>query len=115
LVAEDFAIFPACPSSRLLGKEGREGGQDWRGWSKGNNKKEREDIIMIRTEKQFRKYMSDAAKDVMADGHDLDQCAGDLADSMFYDPDVRGYVNRKMPWIKTKTQWRECIADYIVG
>jgi hypothetical protein len=27
------SIFPTCPSSRPLGKEGREGGQDWRGWS----------------------------------------------------------------------------------
>lgn len=69
---------------------------------------------MIRTEKQFRKYLSEMAKDIVADGHDLDQCAGDIADGLIYDVDLKRYVLKRNPWIKTKQQWREFIADYIV-
>uniref|UniRef100_A0A6M3LT92 Uncharacterized protein n=1 Tax=viral metagenome TaxID=1070528 RepID=A0A6M3LT92_9ZZZZ len=69
---------------------------------------------MFRTEKQFRKYLSDVAKDYVADGFNLDGCAGDIADNLCYDPDIKSFVKKHYPGIATKTQWREFIADLLV-
>jgi len=70
---------------------------------------------MIKTDKQFREFLKEAAQDTIADGHNLDECAGDIADCLWYDDDLKKYVLKKHPWIKTKQQWREFIADYLVA
>jgi len=69
----------------------------------------------IKTEKQFKKHMKETAQDAINDGLDLDSIAPDLADSLFHNPDIKAYVLKNNPWIKTKTQWREFVADWIVG
>lgn len=69
----------------------------------------------IQTMAQFRKHLRGVARDAMADGFEIEQCAGDLADCQVYDEDVMRFVRKTFPWAKSRLQLKELLADYIVG
>jgi ribosome-binding protein aMBF1 (putative translation factor) len=74
------------------------------------------------TEKQFQKICKDAGKDWEKDNQTeeltLDEVAYDMAESMYYDQDIRNHVINKFRHYgenPTKSKIVQMIADYIVG
>jgi hypothetical protein len=66
--------------------------------------------IKFENEEMFERFLKLVGREVEADGLDLNLCAGDVADNLYYNPDIKNYVKENYPEVKTQLQWREFIA-----
>jgi hypothetical protein len=66
--------------------------------------------IKFENEKMFERFLKLVGREVEADGLDLNLCAGEVADSLYHNPDIKNYMDKNHPEIKTTLQWREFIA-----